>query len=458
MARFIGVVLSCSLLLTACTKAIRKDHSLPQDRLIKVYFNHRQDGNRYIEPYRQLERSGDNLEAVIIEAITAANSTIDLAVQELNLPLVAQALAKSHRAGVKVRVILDNNYSRAISELKPKEIEQLDRRDRSKYRQLLQLIDIDRNGSLSTSEIAKRDAIAILQQAGIPLIDDTADGSKGSGLMHHKFMVVDGKTVVTGSANFTLSGIHGDLDNLATKGNVNHLLSIENERLAELFTAEFKYMWGDTEGGINSKFGLAKPWRSPQIISWDNTQVTLQFAPTSSSRDWRVSTGGLIGKILSSATESVDLALFVFSEQKMANILQQKQQEGVKIRGVFDSGFAYRYYSEVLDMLGVTLYLRCKPEANNNPWQNSLSTVGIPQIVTGDKLHHKFAIVDRTLVITGSQNWSQAGDRLNDETLIAIDNSMVSRHFEREFQRLYSSASLGITSRLQQKQRQDKCR
>lgn len=460
MTRFMGVVLSCSLLLTACTKAIPTNHSLPQDPLVRVYFNHRQDGTRYIEPYRQLERSGDNLEAIIIEAITTANSTIDLAVQELTLPLVAQALAKSHRAGIKVRVILDNNYSRSISELKPKEIKQLNTRDRSKYRQLFRLIDIDRNSHLSASEIAQRDAIAILKQAGISLIDDTADGSKGSGLMHHKFMVVDGKTVVTGSANFTLSGIHGDLDNLATRGNVNHLLSIENERVAELFIAEFDYMWGDSSGGgINSKFGLAKPWRSPQTISWENTQVTLQFAPTSSSKDWRASTGGLIGKTLSKATKSVDLALFVFSEQKIVDVLQQKQQQGVKIRGIFDPGFAYRYYSEVLDMLGVTLYFRCQAEADNNPWQNSLATVGIPQIVTGDKLHHKFAVIDRTSVITGSQNWSQAGNRLNDETLMAIDNPVVSRHFDREFERLYASASLGITSRFEQKQRQqDKCR
>ena len=460
MTRLMGAILCCLLLLTACTKTRQKDHSLPQDRSIQVYFNHRQDGTRYAEPYRQLERSGDNLEAVIIKAISAADSTIDLAVQELNLPLVAQALAKSHRTGVKVRVILDNNYSRSISELKQKEISQLDRRDRQKYRQLFKLIDIDRNGRLSTSEIAQRDAIAILQQAGIPLIDDTADGSKGSGLMHHKFMVVDGKTVVTGSANFTLSGIHGDLDNLATQGNVNHLLNIENERLAELFTAEFNYMWGDGAGGeMNSKFGLAKPWRSPQTITWDNTQVTLQFAPTSSSKDWWESTGGLIGETISSATESVDLALFVFSEQKIADVLQQKQQEGVQIRGIFDPGFAYRYYSEVLDMLGVTLYFRCQPEADNNPWQNSLTTVGTPQITTGDKLHHKFAVIDRISVITGSQNWSQAGDRLNDETLMAINNPLVSRHFEREFQRLYSSASLGLTSRLQQKQQQqDKCR
>ena len=44
-------------------------------------------------------------------------------------------------------------------------------------------------------EIASGDALAIVRSAGVPVIDDTADGSKGSGLMHHKFVVIDGKTV-----------------------------------------------------------------------------------------------------------------------------------------------------------------------------------------------------------------------------------------------------------------------
>ncbi|NES06155.1 MAG: hypothetical protein F6K22_27125, partial [Okeania sp. SIO2F4] len=43
--------------------------------------------------------------------------------------------------------------------------------------------------NISQDEINRRDALIILSNAGVPLIDDTADGSKGSGLMHHKFLV-----------------------------------------------------------------------------------------------------------------------------------------------------------------------------------------------------------------------------------------------------------------------------
>ena len=455
MTRLLWIWLFGLTLITACSKDSLELNSLPQDRFIQVYFNHRSDNSSYLDPYRNIERSGDNLESIIVEAIAKANSTIDLAVQELNLPLVATALAKSHRSGVQVRVILDNNYSRSLSELKPAEIARLNQRDRQKYRQLFQLVDIDRDNRLSPQEIAQRDAIAILSQAGIPVIDDTADGSKGSGLMHHKFMVVDGKTVVTGSANFTLSGVHGDLNNLATRGNINHLLKIENTQIADLFTEEFNYMWGDNpHGGNNSRFGLKKPWRKLRAIAWSDiesdTEVMLQFAPTSSS-NWHLSSSSSISEIINDATESIDLALFVFSEQKLADTLQQKQREGIKIHGVFDSSFAYRYYSEVLDMLGVTLYRSCQPEADNNPWVNPIDTVGIPATASGDKLHHKFAVIDDRVVISGSQNWSQAANQNNDEALIAIDNPTVARHFVREFDRLYSSLDRELPTKIEHK-------
>ncbi len=457
---FTWIFFLCLTVVTACETKFQQSADLPQDKFIQVYFNHRESDRLYIDPYRQVERSGDNLEAVIIEQIATAQSTIDLAVQELNLPLIAQALVQSHRSGVKVRVILDNNYSRSLSEFNQREIKQLNQRDRHKYNEFVQLVDLNKDGDLSPTEIAQQDALVILRQAGIPLIDDTADGSKGSGLMHHKFMVIDGQKIITGSANFTLSGIHGDFNNLETKGNINHLLTLDNIEVARLFTEEFNYMWGNSaDGGINSKFGLAKTRRSPISIAWENTEITIQFAPISSSKDWHLSNNGLIGKLINNAHDSINLALFVFSDQEIANILQTKQQQGVTISGVFDPGFAFRYYSEVLDMLGVALYNRCQTEANNNPWKKPLNTIGIPLINMGDKLHHKFTSIDSQIVISGSQNWSKAANNNNDETLIIINNFMVAQHFEREFQRLYQQASLGVPEKIKSKikQQQQSC-
>ena len=67
----------------------------------------------------------------------------------------------------------------------------------------------------------------------------------------------------------------------------------------------------------------------------------------------------------------------------------------------------------------------------------------------GDKLHHKFAVIDGTTVITGSFNWSPAAAHTNDETLLVIHSPTLAAHFSREMDRLWQGAVLGITPRLQ---------
>ncbi len=461
----IAIFLLCLSLFLAIKISFPNSSNLPQAEDIQVYFNHRQTGKQtYTDPYRHIEREGDDLEAIIIEAIAAAKSSIDLAVYELNLPNIASALVKSHNSGVKVRIILDNDYSQPLSSLDRQHIRKLDRYTSQKYEEFFSLVDLNGDGRLSDSEIRQGDALIILGDAGIPLIDDTADGSKGSGLMHHKFMVIDQRLVITGSANWTLSGMVGDFANPQTLGNVNHLLKIENAQLAHLFTREFNTMWGDDSPGktnskTNSKFGLQKDWRSPETITGNNTSITVQFAPTSPTRDWQDSTSGLIARAIADAKESLDLALFVFSEQKLADLLQQKSQQGIKIKAVFDPSFAFRYYSEALDMLGVAMSNRCQYEADNNPWLQPLHTIGVPQLARGDKLHHKFALIDNHTIITGSQNWSPSANTQNDETVLIIHNDLVARHFQQEFRRLYHGTALGLSPVAQGKihQKAKKC-
>ncbi len=425
---------------------LQRPNPLPQDSFIKVYFNHNQSqGANYTEPNRNVTRSGDNLEQILIDAIKSANSTIDVAVQELRLPNIAKALVKQSQNNIKVRIILESNYSRPISEFTQKTINKIATRKRDRYQEYFTFIDINQDGSLSSQEIRERDALIILKNANIPIIDDTEDGTKGTGLMHHKFMIIDNKTVLTGSANFTLSGIHGDFTNIKTRGNANNLLKINSPQIAQIFTEEFNLMWGDGMGGKpNSKFGVNKPQRSPQTILLGDSTVTIKFSPNSLRDDWSITSNGLIGQTLSIANDSIDLALFVFTEQKIANILEKRQGQGVAVKALIDPEFAFRNYSEGLDMLGVALSNNCRYETDNRPWVNKIDTVGIPQLQKGDKLHHKFGVIDNNIVITGSHNWSAAANNQNDETLLIINNPIIAAHYQREFERLYSKSVLGL--------------
>lgn len=428
---------------------------LPQHPQIQAYFNHN-PANHYTEPYRNIARNGDNLEQLLIDNIQNAQHSVDIAIQELRLPKLARAIAERYQAGVSVRVILEHDYNRPWSDYSPQEVRLLDDRQRARYEEGVRLIDSDASGVMSATEIAQNDALVILRNAQVPVIDDTADGSKGSGLMHHKFVLIDDETLITGSANFTLSGMYGDLNQPESRGNPNHLLRIQNRQLARLFREEFNLMWGDGVGGKpDSRFGLSKPSRPLQDIRLGDARISVKFSPTSPTLPWEQSTNSTIASALDRARNSVDLALFVFSEQAIADRLSTSEKPGVKVRALIDSGFAFRYYSEGLDMLGVALAdNQCRYEVDNQPWEPPISTVGVPRLLPGDILHHKFGLVDDRLIITGSHNWSNVANVGNDETLLIIENPIVAAHFRREFDRLYATAELGLPPHIAQKIRQ----
>jgi len=412
---------------------------LPLPPAIEVAFNQRQD-HSYRSPISGQQRPGDNLEELLLQSIHRSQREVLVAVQELSLPQVALALAERQRAGVQVRVVVENSYRQPWSNQHPAGLAP---HQRQRLAQLKALADTDRNGELSASEQLQGDAMAVLEGAGVQIIDDTADGSQGSGLMHHKFLVVDQRWVVVGSANFSSSDIHGDAGAPRTRGNVNLLLRFDSPALAQLFKREFELLW-------NKQFGLKKQEGPAQTVHIGATEVTVLFAPHSKTDP----NNGLqvLQELLATAKHQIDLALFVFSAQELADVLVGRVQAGVKLRALVDPGFASRSYSELLDLMGVVLPdQRCSLEAGNAPWQRPISGAGSPRLAPGDKLHHKLAVIDNETVVSGSFNWSPSAAHKNDETMLIIHSPTLAAHFSREMKRLWQGAELGITPKLERK-------
>ena len=55
-------------------------------------------------------------------------------------------------------------------------------------------------------------------------------------------------------------------------------------------------------------------------------------------------------------------------------------------------------------------------------------------------MHHKVAIIDGYIVVTGSMNWSFSGDRRNDENMVVIEGYDVAKLFKAEFDRVWRAA------------------
>jgi len=180
-----------------------------------------------------------------------------------------------------------------------------------------------------------------------------------------------------------------------------------------------------------------------------DTAVEIKFSPEKKAVPWDQTSNGVIGKNLAEAKKSADMALFVFAEPHLANILETVSDRGAEVKALIDPGFAYREYSAALDMWGYVSTQDCK-EGNKRPWHNPIKTVGVPNLPKGDLLHHKFGVIDASTVIAGSHNWSNTANYTNDETLVVIHSPVVGAHYQREFDRLYDDARLGAPAKIKE--------
>jgi phosphatidylserine/phosphatidylglycerophosphate/cardiolipin synthase-like enzyme len=261
--------------------------------------------------------------------------------------------------------------------------------------------------------------------------------------MHHKFVVIDGKTVILSSANFTPSCIHGDVGVAGSRGNDNALMVVESPAFARIFNEEFMLM-------NTARFGINKPFRGARSVNVAGKKLTVQFSPTSRRVDWSQSTNGLIAQTLSSARSSVHAALFVFSEQGIADSLRQVKDRA-DIRVLVERKFAFRFFSEVLDLLGVELPdFRCTIPPFNAPWTRPIQHAGTVKNLPGDVLHHKFAVVDQQKVIFGSHNWSEAANSSNDEFLVVVEDQQTAHDFVREYRRVEQRSEYGLPHRIKE--------
>jgi phosphatidylserine/phosphatidylglycerophosphate/cardiolipin synthase-like enzyme len=166
-------------------------------------------------PNADTQRNGPD--AALAEAIDGARVSVDVAIYDLNLWSIRDALIDAHQRGVAVRVVVES-----------------DNRDRDEVQDLI--------------------------DAGIDVLGDRREA-----LMHHKFVVIDQYEVWTGSMNFTLNGAYH---------NNNHILRIRASRVADDYLIEFEEMFTLDLFGGNSITDTPNP-----VVSIDGTSIEVFFSP-----------------------------------------------------------------------------------------------------------------------------------------------------------------------------------
>ena len=76
-----------------------------------------------------------------------------------------------------------------------------------------------------------------------------------------------------------------------------------------------------------------------------------------------------------------------------------------------------------------------------------LASLGIP-IKTNDQIrnlmHNKFVVIDNSVVITGSFNWSNQAVNYNQENILIIENKILAERYSNEFNKLWNKFEIII--------------
>ncbi|MEN9246419.1 MAG: phospholipase D-like domain-containing protein [Thermostichales cyanobacterium SRBZ-1_bins_19] len=217
-------------------------------------------------------------------------------------------------------------------------------------------------------------------------------------LMHHKFFVVDGCWVWTGSANISDTDLGGYNANLG--------VLIESCQVGAWFQAEVEQMH---QGAFNQQ---KTQRRDPQwgVRLDPDAQVRVYFSPQDRPE-------AAIIREIDQDRSRMDVGMFYLTHPQIAEALIRAHRRGVTVQVITDATAA----------------------SNPSSQHQRLRAAGIPVKVENwpGKMHLKAAAIDGQVLILGSMNWTLAGSRFNDENTLILRSPSLSRQAHGFLQQLW---------------------
>lgn len=162
----------------------------------------------------------------------------------------------------------------------------------------------------------------------------------------------------------------------------------------------------------DSFFGLYNFGEQEFVLS-DSENIDVYFCPEDFCAD------KVIEKI-NLAEKNIDLAIYSFSLDEIAQALINANKRGVKVRVVFDYLQASANYSvdELIELEGIDIKIR----------------------KASGSMHNKFCIIDKKVVLTGSFNYSVNANERNDENLVILNYENIAKEYFNEFEEIWSQS------------------
>jgi hypothetical protein len=324
------------------------------------------------------QRVGMNpsLVSELVAFILGTEHSLDCAIYDLRQPEVLQALATVARKQ-KLRIAFDAGKSRPGVDPKP-------------------------GGNQEA-----------LEAAG--LLHYATSIHEGNHLMHNKFLIRDGRTVWTGSANFTQGGL--DLQD-------NNCLIIDAPEVAAQYEATFADLISPDHHHPHARGEqrMGTPVRVGEAV------ITPDFAPAAGE--------GIENSIIAALKDVRRLRIMAFLISDagiLAALKPLADDHRVDIRGIYDPN-------------GMEDALRSNRQNRSHFWfLHDSRFVAAPSHAfhaegEQDFMHNKVLIINDDLVITGSYNFSENAEA-NDENILRIQSPAIAAAYNSYYDALYAAYS-----------------
>ena len=120
---------------------------------------------------------------------------------------------------------------------------------------------------------------------------------------------------------------------------------------------------------------------------------------------------------IDAARSTLDVCVFTITDDRISRALVAAHRDGKKIRVITDDEKSFDPGSDIGRLEGAGLEVR------------------IDRLPA--HMHHKFCIFDRSVLVTGSYNWTRSAAEFNFENLLVSDDRRHVEPFQRAFEDLW---------------------
>lgn len=227
--------------------------------------------------------------------------------------------------------------------------------------------------------------------------------------MHHKFLIIDrgteNQTLLEGSFNYTT---------IQEKYDPSFILKTSDDSVIEAFSEEYAIIKDGDRGYKKLRDDSYKPFNSK--IQYENGFVEVWFGPGFKENSAKQRMLDLI----ESAQESIDIIIWRMTDEDIAKALFNKANSGVKVRILTDDYYIWSQGSAISNLFEGAVKKDLKNIEIVSDFRKTLNFKNEAEYFN-PYLHQHTMIIDDSIVLSGTNNWTYNGFFKNDESVLISD-------------------------------------